>query len=134
VQAKTNIKDANKWDTKKPKQTFDYELDDDNFLQEFGFKKDADVDESISKFSSHAAFDANLPPKTDLMRVDSNAITEENMDYGSNNVSSVYGTDKIDDNDPENNMEGFLMNASNADIGFLKQRYDICLSRPLYFF
>jgi hypothetical protein len=120
-------RNVNKWDTKKPKQTFDYEVDDDNFLQNFGFKKDADIDESISKFSSHAAFDINLPQKSVLMRTDSNAITEENIDYGSNNVSSVHETDKIEDDEPENGMEDFLMNASNAEIGFLKQRYDIYL-------
>lgn len=89
-------------------------------MENLGFTKGANIEESISKFSSHAMYDSQLPTKSELMKTDSNAITEENMDYNSNNLSSVRDTEHIDQND-ENEMEDFLMHASNAEIGFLKQ-------------
>lgn len=114
-----NPKSGNKWEDKKAKPAFNYDLDaDDDFMEELGFKKGDDMEESISKFSSHAAYDPQLPTKSELMRTDSNAITEENVDYNSANVSSVNDTEKIDD---DADMEDLLMHASQADIGFMKQ-------------
>ena len=100
---------------------FDYDFEDDNdFMGDLGFTKGSNIEESISKFTSHAMQELQLPTKSELMRTDSNAITEENMDYNSHNPSSEYETERIGQNE-DNEMEEFLIHASNAELGFLKQ-------------
>jgi len=80
-------KGRKRWGERKSKHSFNYhnresedEADDNNFLEDLGFRKDDEVEESNSKFSSHADYMPPIPTKSDLIRTDSNAITEENLD------------------------------------------------------
>lgn len=119
-------KNANKWEDKKSKNVFSYDDgNEDDLLEDFGFHKDPNESLESSKFSSHVPFSHLLPPKSTLARSDSNAITEENIDYHSNNVSSLSDTerviDDVEDPEPVEGVEQFLMTASNAELGFLKQ-------------
>ncbi|CAI2364218.1 unnamed protein product [Moneuplotes crassus] len=125
------VKDApkvrKKWD-KKTKNAFDYDNDENDFLEDLGFHKDDGVEDSISKFSSHVAYNNDMPRKSDLCRTDSNVISEEGLDSSSNNVSVMRQTDRIptrediesSDNEEED-MEKLVMNASNAELEFMRQ-------------
>lgn len=64
------IKEAPKprkqWD-KKSKIAFNYDTEEEKqFLEDFGFRKDDGVEDSISKFSSHAAYNQEAPRNSDL--------------------------------------------------------------------
>lgn len=110
-------KQRKQWD--KNKNVFDYGDEEEDFMEDFGFKKDVDAEESISKFSSHANFEPPLiPTKSELVRTDSNAITEVANDFTSN-ADLEFQTDNQDKN--SNDMEDLLYHASNADIEFMKQ-------------
>lgn len=99
-----------KWGDKKSKNAFEYVMeDDDNFLADLGFKKD--------KFTSQAPFVSQEMGKTELIKTDSNLESEHGPDYTSN-VSVIR--DPPEEDVEENDMEVFLMNASNAELGFLK--------------
>ena len=74
---------------------FNYENEEKEFFEDFGFRKDWDVEESISKFSSHVPYNPEIPTKSELLRTDSNVISEENLDWSSNNVSILRETERI---------------------------------------
>ena len=62
-----------------------------------------------------------MPTKSELIRTDSNAISEENADYMSLN-NPTNQTEIINpDEENTNQMEDLLYHASNADIEFMKQ-------------
>ena len=117
VQKLQNIpKQRKQWGAKN--NAFEYNIDnedEDNFLEDLGFKKTDDIEESISKFSSHANYEPNLPTKSELIRTDSNAISEENASANDPANQTDFVEDKPSD------MEDLLNNASNAEIEFMKQ-------------
>ena len=62
-----------------------------------------------------------MPTKSELIRTDSNAISEENADYMSANNPTNQTEIKNPDEENTNQMEDLLYHASNADIEFMKQ-------------